>query len=1276
MKKYKMNSKFYGRLKRYLKRVWIFFVALIVFAAIVLTVFRALTPWASRHKADVEGHLSKLFGTSVSIQQMKTSWYWFQPVLKLDNLTISDKQLPVFNVKELLVGIDLFRSFWHWRIQPGVLFVEDATLSLRQDNSNWQLDGVSLNADLSSVSKTEYGTVLDWLLAHQKIVMKQVKTDLYWKDGHVTSIKPLNLVASNRDGHYRVKGHASLAGKSPAMISLLADLNMPSGFSSNVHGQVYLSAENINFSEWQPFFPSVDVSLTKGLGELQLWLDIRNARVVSAQSVWHLRDIFWRFLTDKKPRKIDRLSANMAWEITAKGWQLTADHVRLKANNTTWPENELALVYYTDTNQHKLFIKTLLLRPTLTLLANSPLPFKAWFDLKPEGRLQQTQFGFHAGQLHYVLSRFKNLSWQRNKNMPAVTHLSGAVAWEPHEGHLELDSQAVTLNFRQKPPLQIESLNASVLWKALNQGWRIDLDEAIVQHAHGLLSARGVLDGFLSDSGGHVHGNVSFATHDATYWWQYLPNQGIKPKLKTWLQKDVTRIDQLSGHLHLDGALKDFPFDQAPGDFWVTGSMTGVDLRFNPDWPLVKDISATLRLNQRELSADISAADFQGIPMQKANLTVRDLGLNQEVLSVKGIIQAPLEAMQQYIVHTPLHAKLSKLDALQLKAPAQLTLAIDFPFYPSETQSLKVSGAIDFKENQLVLKFVPPSFGLKALTGLLKFNEQGMQDSMLEARFLDEPMKLQIVPHQGYLAVDMQGYLSALGLREAKLSPALSLIRGRTPMKAALTITDDVKRFDHLQVVSSLEGLEIDLPQPFGKQRTETVAFLADTDFNLARGVRLKMNYENRLSTDLWFVGGSSGLKLSRGEVVLGEGKAILSDKPGASIRGSFDRFEWTPWATVFDKLSSSQTQPGSNMLQGFEAISLRFATAELFKQQYHHLELNAAYLPDNRWSVTMKEDAVNADLIYAPTQHTLSGYLSKWQYEPDTTQEKQVFHPKDIPNLDLTVGALQIGEIDAGQLMLKGRRINHNLWHLDAAELKAKPYRLTMAGEWQAAPKAFTKIDARLRVKRLEKALTHWHIDSVVESREGDMELNGGWDGGPQDFSMKAFTGKMHLTFKEGRIPNLSADTEKKMALGKVLSILSLQTIPRRLKLDFSDLAKPGYSFDKFDGYFVLAHGIMETEDSAIDGPVARATIKGSLNLDKKLYDLSLHVMPHITASLPVVATIAGGPVAGIATWVANKIINQGMEKISGYTYDVSGPWDEPVVQQVHIYKKPKNVH
>ena len=100
-----------------------------------------------------------------------------------------------------------------------------------------------------------------------------------------------------------------------------------------------------------------------------------------------------------------------------------------------------------------------------------------------------------------------------------------------------------------------------------------------------------------------------------------------------------------------------------------------------------------------------------------------------------------------------------------------------------------------------------------------------------------------------------------------------------------------------------------------------------------------------------------------------------------------------------------------------------------------------------------------------------------------------------------------------------------------------------------------------------------------------------------------------------------------------------------------------------------------MTTHDSTIDGPVAYAKMDGDIDLVKQLYDLNLRLTPYIGASLPVVATIAGwpvsGPIAGIATWAALKVINQGIiQKISAYTYKVSGPWSNPVVQQVSIVR------
>nr|WP_277873335.1 AsmA-like C-terminal region-containing protein [Legionella cherrii] len=242
----------------------------------------------------------------------------------------------------------------------------------------------------------------------------------------------------------------------------------------------------------------------------------------------------------------------------------------------------------------------------------------------------------------------------------------------------------------------------------------------------------------------------------------------------------------------------------------------------------------------------------------------------------------------------------------------------------------------------------------------------------------------------------------------------------------------------------------------------------------------------------------------------------------------------------------------------------------------------------------------------------------------------------------------------------------------MEYCQINSPVYQLNAQGEWtQKENLNQTNLDIKLNITNLAKTLERWNVTPAVHAKKGYMEFHGGWKNSLYQFSLASLKGTMYLQLKNGRITHLSKETEEKLDLGKLLSILSLQTIPRRLQLDFSDLAHQGYSFDIFQGTFVVDKGIMGTQDSYLDGPVAYAGMKGDLDLVKHTYDLNLKISPHITASLPVVATIAGGPVAGVAAWVANKIINQGMQKISGYSYKISGPWNEPVVQQLNIVKK-----
>ena len=514
-------------------------------------------------------------------------------------------------------------------------------------------------------------------------------------------------------------------------------------------------------------------------------------------------------------------------------------------------------------------------------------------------------------------------------------------------------------------------------------------------------------------------------------------------------------------------------------------------------------------------------------------------------------------------------------------------------------------------------------------------------------------------------------------MREQWHIPLFTFMHGRVALESVITLVDDPKAWDRVRLMSALQGVSVALPAPLGKTREETIPWQLDADFNAAKGIRLRMNYDKRLDANLLFAGLGPTLAIQSGAVCIGCEHAHVDGLPGATFEGKLDAVDWSLWQTAFSKLPLAPAS--SNGLKGFRSVDLALGAVSLFGQHYENMKIHAARMKEGAWSIDVTQADILANLNYVPITDTLTGHVSHLSWlKPKATLTKKnetpsSLKPEQIPNLALTIDALKVNDMNVGRVDLKSTS-KKNLWHLDACDIDADAYTIKLSGEWQQQNAvSTTRMQGTFHTSNLSNLLVLWKIPPVVEAHDGVLQFKGGWAGDPRDFSLKHVTGDLGVLVKNGRITHLDPETEKKLGLGKLLSILSLQTIPRRLKLDFSDLSNAGYSFDQFEGGFVLKNGVMSTDNSVIDGPVAYASMKGQLDLDKRLYDLDLHVTPHITASLPVVATIAGGPIAGIATWAASKMINQGMDKVTGYTYKISGPWLEPVVQQMHIYRKAK---
>ena len=1272
-----------NRAKRYsrllIKKCWMPLAIFIICMAILFSLFRALTPWAKQYKGQVEHHLSTLLGQPVIISSMETSWYWFEPVLKLNDVSVSDSEDRVLKLNKLLVGINLLSSLWHWHLQPGVLYVDDVHLTLRQKNDHWDIDGLRSDKEPITLEPTAYLPVLSWLLAQQKIIIKNVSALIHLNDGSLLPVTALNVTAINNNGHYRLRGVAKLAQTTPTELLILADMKLNPYALRKINGQAYVAVHHFLPTQWQLFFPKSPYHVESGKGGVEIWLDMAKGEVTGLQTRINFKRLAWSKYGSPHAEFIQSLQANLAWNPTDKGWKLSGDHINLRAGGVEWPENTMLLNYNQSDQSYHFFINTLLLEPFLALSSEWPKMMQPMLAMHPHGQLYDTQIGIKQDRVDYLLSRFAGLSWDASRDYPGVDNASGVVQWQPSGGRLDLDGEKTTLLLKNKPSITFDTVNATFEWQSLSQGLRISMEHLVLNHPDLRVNARGVIDALFAPSA-NLQLAAEFSMGNAVKWMAYIPSRYLKPKLNHWLKHDIKRINNAEGQLAINGALADFPFDKAPGEFSVISHLSGVDLIFNKKWPLSQDIDAYLRVNKRTLEADVHHAIMHGVVVDQVNLRLDDMGLDKETLLIHGKVEAPAQKALGYVFVSPLREPLAKLKALDVEGTLGLDLRLEVPLYP-ENDDVLVKGALTFNHNQATFHHAWGDIEFRQLTGTLMFDEDGATNSELKALLLDDPVVMHvqsIKKPKPATELTIEGNTTLDALHKSFKLPIYPFVQGHLNLATTLTLTNDSNDFDNMKINTSLKGVGIDLPAPFGKASDESAPLAINVDFNPEKALRFRFNYDNRVSSDLWFTGKNNQFAFQKGDVEIGKGDAQLPKKEGLHVGGVLASLDVSKWQSLLPPLSSTGDAPA--WLQQLQWIDLSFGNVLLWGKNYPKVVINANKLSKTAWSFHLDQQDVAGQFQYDFLSNTVSGHFNRLNIAkavllPSKGENETItLKPSYIPNLNLTIDTFKVGEIDFGTVGLKSTtKPNH--WQLDYCNIKSPAFQLAMKGDWdQDGIQNNTKLQANLQIATLSDSLKMWHITPAVDAHHGEIQFDGAWPGPINGFSLEKVSGQLSLHFKDGRITHLSPETEGKLGLGKLLSVLSLQTIPRRLKLDFSDLSNDGYSFDVFKGNFTLKNGVMNTTDSYIDGPVAYASMKGDLDVVKQKYDVLLHISPHITASLPIVATIAGGPIAGIATWVASKIINKGMQTVTGYSYKISGPWLHPDVQQVSIFKKQPN--
>ena len=808
---------------------------------------------------------------------------------------------------------------------------------------------------------------------------------------------------------------------------------------------------------------------------------------------------------------------------------------------------------------------------------------------------------------------------------------------------------------------------------------------------------------------------------------QLLPRQ-IGPQTRAWIERGIREGSPVSGRFELRGALEDFPFrDGREGLFKAELRLENQRLIFARGWPDIQSADINLYFDGPSLRFIGREALLGQAPIVQARGEILDMLSKDPLLTMTGDIAGDLAGMVQTANQSPVRRWLGQaLDDAQASGPARLALDLRVPL--NRASDTTVNGELALKGSGLKLGgSLPP---LSQLEGRLLFSDQGFQFMAMQARSLggvtrllmgeeptpgvQSPAVSRLVAQGNFQSVELVGWLrDAIGLPLSK-----AVVSGASSYQ----LEADIRRSQiQMQIGSNLVGMGIALPAPLGKAANEDWALsvrMNQTSF--ATGQRQQSWQLTTVANRL------SGLAESyrprfgqpqqlRAGVSWGE-QARLPAGQGLVLRVAAESLELNDWLDALNQyldyppsrpasLRSSETS-GEEKLQAIfiRAQQVRFAD-QIFSRA------SAEVTPDmGRWRVDLDAAQVAGRLVWdpSPSETRAAGessgmlvtrlsrlWLPPGQQDkpevatrnpsalvPSPTAESNLPMASGLalpaaltslgqasrwPRIDLQAEDFRRGQKDFGRLTLVASpsRLQPQ-WDIASLVIENPQALFEGSGQWAAVSPADplgpsqTRLNFVLSVTNGGRLLDRLGYPGLLRATPGSIRGNVGWPGAPIDFQLGAFNGQLDLDLQSGQF--LKADP----GIGKLVSVINLQSLPKRIALDFRDIFSEGFNFERVRGNVSFESGLAKTTNLRLVGVQASVFLEGSANILNETQALHVLVLPELNAGLASLGYALVNPAVGLGSILAQYVLRDPLRQTLAYEFEVTGKWDDPSVKSL----------
>ena len=204
------------------------------------------------------------------------------------------------------------------------------------------------------------------------------------------------------------------------------------------------------------------------------------------------------------------------------------------------------------------------------------------------------------------------------------------------------------------------------------------------------------------------------------------------------------------------------------------------------------------------------------------------------------------------------------------------------------------------------------------------------------------------------------------------------------------------------------------------------------------------------------------------------------------------------------------------------------------------------------------------------------------------------------------------------------------------------------------------TVMNFKLDIADAGDLLARFGMKEVFRRGKGKLEGQVAWAGSPITPDYASMAGAFTVNMERGQF--LKADP----GLAKLLGVLSLQSLPRRLALDFRDVFTDGFSFDFVRGDVKIDQGIASTNNLQMKGVNAAVLMDGQADISKETQKIRVIVVPEINAGTASLIAAAINPAIGLGTFLAQVFLRGPLIEAATQEFLIDGTWVDPQVTPV----------